>query len=218
MEITWQDLINAFKESVEGQNLDKFLQDEKLNFEIYPPKDQIYRALDLIPFEDVKVVILGQDPYHGQGQANGLAFSVNPDIQLPPSLRNIYTELSSDLGLKCPNHGDLTPWAKQGVLLLNTVLTVRKGEAHSHANQGWEILTNHLIQTLSREKQHLVFILWGKPAQTKRKLIDETKHLIISSPHPSPLSAYRGFFGSQPFSKVNHYLSQHNIQTINWQL
>ena len=215
---TWNHILKAFQATDRGQELNGYLKQELKENEIYPPDDQWYRALELTPFDQVKVVILGQDPYHGFGQANGLAFSVHRDIPLPPSLRNIYKELENDIQVPTAKHGDLSQWAKQGVLLLNTVLTVRKGEAHSHAKHGWEDLTDLLIQTLSQEREGLVFILWGKHAQNKRQLIDATKHHIIESAHPSPLSAYRGFFGSKPFSKVNNFLEKNKQPIIDWQI
>lgn len=198
--------------------LEKFLQEEQDKRVIYPIKKNIYNALNICPFENIKVVILGQDPYHGEGQSHGLAFSVQDGIAFPPSLRNIFQEYCSDLRYDTPSSGNLTKWAEEGVLLLNTALTVRAGEANSHKNKGWEIFTDRLIKMISDEKEHIVFILWGKPAQSKAKLIDENKHLVLSAPHPSPLSSYRGFFGSKPFSKVNSYLNKHNIGEIDWKL
>jgi len=186
--------------------------------DIYPPKEEVFRALQLTPFEKTKVVILGQDPYHGEGEANGLAFSVNNCIKLPPSLRNIFKELQSDLGYIPPTSGDLTAWAKQGVLLLNSVLTVKKDSPASHRDLGWQQYTDSVISELSSKKENLVFILWGKYAQEKIKLIDEGKHMVIQSPHPSPFSANRGFFGSRPFSKTNAYLKSKGISEIDWRL
>ena len=184
----------------------------------YPPKKDIYKALELTPIDTVKVVILGQDPYHGEGEANGLAFSVNKGIKLPPSLKNIYKELNDDLGIEIPNHGDLTKWAKQGVLLLNSVLTVQKDKPGSHRNMGWEEYTDGIIERISKEKKNVVFILWGKYAESKKELIDESKHLILISPHPSPFSARKGFFKSKPFSKCNTYLKKNNITPIDWRI
>ena len=169
----------------------------------------IFAAFENTPFDNVKVVILGQDPYHGAGQAHGLSFSVQDGIQHPPSLQNIFKELKEDMGCATPSSGNLTQWAKQGVFLLNTVLTVRASEANSHRSQGWEQFTDTVIKTLSEKKEHLVFILWGSPAGAKASLIDGKKHLILKAPHPSPLSSYRVFFGSKPFSKSNAYLTQH---------
>lgn len=180
--------------------------------------DNIFTAFNLTPFEKIKVVILGQDPYHGKGQAQGLAFSVPEGMLLPPSLRNILLEYHDDLGYVMPSRGDLSKWAEEGVFLLNTVLTVRAGEAHSHKGRGWETFTDAVIRLISDKKENVVFILWGKPAQDKSKLIDESKHLILKAPHPSPLSSYRGFFGSKPFTKTNTYLIEHGIKEIDWKL
>ena len=184
--------------------------------QVYPRREDVYKALELSPINTVKVVILGQDPYHGTGQANGLAFSVNKGIKLPPSLKNIYKELEDDLGIEIPKHGDLTGWAKQGVLLLNSVLTVKKDNPGSHRALGWEKYTDSIISHISNEKENIVFLLWGKYAEKKRELIDEKKHLVILSPHPSPFSARKGFFGSKPFSKTNTYLREHSISEIDW--
>ncbi len=201
------------------QNLKRFLIQEKNNRKIiYPKGSEYFRALDLTAFEKVKVVILGQDPYHGPQQAHGLSFSVLPNVRIPPSLANIYKELHADLGISPPNHGFLEYWAKQGVLLLNSVLTVESHRAGSHQNKGWEIFTDTIIHRLNQELNHLVFILWGSYAQKKGAFIDPNKHLIIKSVHPSPLSAHRGFFGSRPFSKANAYLQQHNKKMIDWRL
>lgn len=196
----------------------KILDSVDFDLTIYPPKELIFRALELTPFENIKVVILGQDPYHGEGEANGLAFSVNKGVELPPSLRNIYEELKSDMGIKIPNHGDLTSWAKQGVLLLNSVLTVEKDKPASHRNIGWEEYTDSIIKKISDKKENIVFILWGKYAQSKKAFIDERKHLVISSPHPSPFSANKGFFGSKPFSKTNTYLKSKGKKEIDWRI
>ncbi len=185
---------------------------------VFPPRKEIFRAFSLTPLKKVKVVIIGQDPYHGEGEANGLAFSVNKGIKLPPSLRNIYKELEDDLGIKAPTHGDLSAWAKQGVLLLNSILTVRENTPGSHRKIGWEEYTDSVIQEISNSKKHIVFILWGKYAQKKKELIDSDKHLIIESPHPSPFSARKGFFGSKPFSRTNKYLRENNISEIDWQI
>lgn len=201
------------------QELDVFLSsEEKKGKTIYPARENIFAALNVTAFENVKVVILGQDPYHGPGQAHGLSFSVPRGVKLPPSLQNIYKELSSDLSIPQPQHGNLLSWAKQGVLLLNTTLTVEAGLAGSHHGHGWELFTDKIIQTLSEKKEHLVFILWGSPAQKKAQSVDEKKHLLLKSVHPSPLSSYRGFFGSKPFSKTNHYLASHGITPIDWQI
>ena len=183
---------------------------------IYPPKDYIFNALKLTNYENTKVVIVGQDPYHGENQAHGLSFSVQKGIKLPPSLQNIYKELESDLGIKPRLDGDLTGWAKQGVLLLNAVLTVEKDKAGSHRNWGWELLTDYIIKVLNKKDSPIVFILWGNFAKEKAKLITNPKHFIIISPHPSPFSAYSGFFGSKPFSKTNNYLAKNNLTPIDW--
>ncbi len=201
------------------KHLKQFLLHEKQAGKvIYPPGKCIFNAFALTPWDNVKVVVLGQDPYHGPHQAHGLAFSVQDGIQLPPSLQNIFKELRSDVGFTIPKSGNLTAWAQQGVLLLNTALTVRAGEAHSHRDKGWEIFTDTVIKKLSEQKEHLVFVLWGSPAQKKRELIDGRKHLILTAPHPSPLSSHRGFFGCKHFSKINDYLTQHQKQAIDWQL
>lgn len=196
--------------------LKEFLVQEKQKYTIYPKGSHIFAAFDNTPFDKVKVVILGQDPYHGASQAHGLAFSVNEGIPHPPSLQNIFKELRDDIGCDIPVSGNLSSWAKEGVFLLNTVLSVRASEANSHKNRGWEIFTDSVIRLLSSKKQNLVFILWGSPAGAKSSLIDDSRHLILKSPHPSPLSSYRGFFGSKPFSKTNTYLISHNIEPINW--
>lgn len=198
--------------------LKKFLVEEKKNFRIYPPGSDIFAAFNYTPFDNVRVVILGQDPYHGPGQANGLCFSVKTGIRKPPSLQNIFKELNNDLGYDIPVNGNLENWAKQGVLLLNATLTVRASQAGSHQNKGWEEFTNKAIQKLSENKDNLVFILWGKFAQAKEQLIDLTKHHIIKSAHPSPFSAYNGFFGSKPFSRTNQYLKDHGFDPIDWSI
>lgn len=189
---------------------------EHQTHQIFPNKDTIFNAFNMTPFDSIKVVILGQDPYHDKNQANGLAFSVSKGVKIPPSLANIYKELVSDIDCATPVSGDLSPWAKQGVLLLNTVLTVQAHKANSHRKKGWEGFTSSVISKISDKKTGCVFILWGKPAQSKKKLIDETKHLVIESPHPSPLSCYRGFWGSKPFSKTNTYLQLNGSKPIDW--
>lgn len=214
----WQDLLGEEFQKEYYQNLRKFLIVEYRTKTIYPNMYNIFNALKLTPYKDVKVVILGQDPYHGENQAHGLAFSVNKDIKIPPSLLNIYKELNSDLGCYIPNNGFLESWAKQGVLLLNTVLTVRAHEANSHKNIGWEIFTDRIISLLNEKDEPIVFILWGNPSILKSKLITNKKHYIIKSPHPSPLSAFRGFFGSKPFSKANDFLTSINKTPIDWQI
>lgn len=183
---------------------------------IYPPKDYIFNALKLTSYKDTKVVIVGQDPYHDEHQAHGLSFSVQKGVKVPPSLQNIYKELYDDLGVPIRNDGDLTGWAKQGVLLLNAVLTVEKDKAASHRNWGWELLTDYIIKVLNMKEEPVVFILWGNFAKEKAKLITNPHHYIITSPHPSPFSAYSGFFGSKPFSKTNDYLVKNNLKSIDW--
>lgn len=185
---------------------------------IYPPADDLFNAFHFTPLEQVKVVILGQDPYHEEGQAHGLCFSVKPGVDIPPSLVNIYKELEADLGCYIPNNGYLEKWARQGVLMLNTVLTVRAHQAHSHKNIGWEEFTDAAIRVLAQEDRPMVFVLWGKPAQAKKAMISNPKHLVLEAPHPSPLSAYRGFFGSKPFSSVNRYLKENGLNPIDWQI
>lgn len=193
-----------------------YIRREYSTYTIFPPASKIFAAFDLCPFSKVKVVIIGQDPYHGDGQANGLAFSVAPNVDIPPSLVNIFKEIHDDTGSTIPNNGDLTRWATQGVLLLNNSLTVRAHSPASHSNLGWELVTDAAIKALSDQRENLVFILWGSHAQRKRPLIDSSKHLILTAPHPSPLSAYRGFFGCKHFSKTNDYLKQHNTTPILW--
>lgn len=215
---SWQDLLAREFEADYYQELRGFLKQEYAHSKVYPDMYHIFEALELTPFEKVKVVILGQDPYHGVGQAHGLSFSVQPGVKIPPSLVNIYKELDSDLGIKPVNHGYLESWAKQGVLLLNTVLTVREGEAYSHRGKGWERLTDAIIYKLNEREAPVIFILWGKPAQEKERMIDTSKHVILKAPHPSPLSAHRGFFGSRPFSKANDVLLALGETPIDWQL
>lgn len=185
---------------------------------IFPPAEDIFNAFHLTPFHQVKVVILGQDPYHNYGQAHGLCFSVRKGVEIPPSLVNIYQELHDDLGCTIPDHGCLTKWAEQGVLMLNTVLTVRAHQAHSHRDIGWEEFTDAVIRALNKEDRPIVFILWGAPAQRKASMLDNPNHLILKSPHPSPLSAFRGFFGSRPFSKTNAFLKERGETEIDWQI
>lgn len=195
-----------------------FLKQQKAEGKtIFPPGPQIFAAFDYTAFEDTRVVIIGQDPYHGQGQAHGLCFSVNKGVHVPPSLQNMYKELKTDVeGFEIPNHGDLSHWAKQGVLMLNATLTVEKDKAGSHQGKGWEVFTDAVIKAISTQKEHVVFILWGKFAQSKAQLIDASKHLILMAAHPSPFSAYNGFFGCKHFSKTNDYLKQHHLPIVNW--
>lgn len=211
----WQEIFHNIKKEHDFSEMESFLEEEYQNKTIYPDRENIYQAFDLTPLDRVKVVILGQDPYHGPNQAHGLAFSVQPDAKFPPSLRNIYKELEEDIGCKRETP-HLQDWANEGVLLLNTVLTVEAHKAHSHKDIGWEIFTDEIIKSVSRELDDVVFVLWGKPAQSKIKLIDTERHHIIQSVHPSPLSAYRGFFGSKPFSKTNEYLTSNGKDSIKW--
>lgn len=201
-------------------NLKSFLKAEKdAGVNIYPKNADIFNALNTTPFDKVKMVILGQDPYHGAGQAHGLSFSVQRGVAVPPSLKNIYKELESDIeGFKAPNHGHLTHWAEQGVLLLNATLTVRASTPGSHQNRGWEIFTDEIIKAISQKLEHVVFLLWGKYAQQKATLIDQKKHYVLTSAHPSPFSAHTGFLGSRPFSKTNQLLIQNNLKPIDWNL
>ena len=196
----------------------QFVKEEYSTTQVFPPADDIFNAFHLTPLSQVKVVIIGQDPYHNVGQAHGLCFSVKPDVDIPPSLVNIYQELHSDLGCRIPNNGYLVKWAKQGVLMLNTVLTVRAHMANSHHGKGWEEFTDAAIRALNKQDRPIVFILWGRPAQMKESMLNNPKHLILKAPHPSPLSAYRGFFGSKPFSKTNQFLESHGIAPIDWQI
>ena len=216
---SWKKLLNEEFGSAYFASLKTFLIAEKNSGKtIYPPGKQIFAAFDATPFDKVKVVILGQDPYHGPGQANGLCFSVNRGVKPPPSLVNIFKELQADLNIPIPTHGDLSAWAQQGILLLNATLTVRAHEAGSHQNKGWEIFTDKTIQAISKNKTNVVFILWGRYAQSKLTLIDESKHHVIASAHPSPLSAHNGFLGSKPFSKTNAYLISKGIAPIDFSL
>ena len=210
-----QKLTNEFKQ-VYFQQLKEFLFSEKKNHTIYPPENQIFAAFNHTPFSDVKVVIIGQDPYHGEGQANGFCFSVADGIKKPPSLVNIFKEINQDLGLNIPESGNLEHWAQQGVLLLNATLTVRAKNAGSHQKQGWERFTDSCIRNLSKERENLIFLLWGRFAQNKAAFIDSSKHHILTAPHPSPFSAYSGFFGCGHFSKTNELLQQMNKTTIQW--
>lgn len=196
----------------------KTVMQEYSSRQIFPPANDIFNAFELTPLSEVKVVILGQDPYHGDGQAHGLCFSVKPDVEIPPSLVNIYQELHDDLGCYIPNNGYLMKWAKQGVLLLNTVLTVRAHQANSHRNIGWEEFTDAAIRVLDEQDRPIVFLLWGRPAQMKKAMLHNRRHLILEAPHPSPLSAYRGFFGCKHFSKANAFLQENGLAPIDWQI
>lgn len=217
VEPSWKQRLQGEFNAPYFEALSAFVKDEYKNATIYPHPKNMFRAFELAPFDEVKVVILGQDPYHGIGQANGLCFAVNDGVTLPPSLRNIFQEIESDLGKPVENRsGDLSRWARQGVLLLNATLTVRASSAGSHQGKGWEQFTDAAIRALSEEREGLVFILWGNYARTKGAFIDRAKHYVIESPHPSPFSAYNGFFGSKPFSKANDYLEKKGKQPIDW--
>lgn len=217
LENSWAQILRAELESEYFSQLEHFIEQEREKKEIYPEQNLVFSAFAKTPFENTKVVLLGQDPYHNLGQAMGLSFSVPRHNKIPPSLGNIYRELESDLGISPADHGDLSSWAKQGVLLLNTVLTVEKNKAASHQKKGWEKFTSAVIQTLSDTKENLVFLLWGASAQKAAKLIDQDKHLVLSAAHPSPL-ARGAFFGSQPFSQTNTYLRKQGKEPINWEL
>lgn len=216
---SWQSLLAGEKEQPYFKKILQFLEKEKADGKIvYPPQKDIFNSIKLTPFSEVKVVIIGQDPYHGANQAHGLAFSVQPGIAVPPSLQNIFLELKNDLGCTTPKNGCLEAWAKQGVLLLNTVLTVEAGKPQSHAKIGWEQFTNKVIESLNEHPQGIVFLLWGSPAQQKSQIINPFKHRILTAPHPSPLSAHRGFLGCKHFSKANVLLKEMGRAEINWQL
>jgi uracil-DNA glycosylase len=214
----WKHSLAEVLSTDSANDLALFVAREREEFTVYPPHDEVFSALSYFSPTDTSVVILGQDPYHEQGQAHGLSFSVQPNITIPPSLRNIFIERENDIGLKPPTHGTLTPWAQQGVLLLNTSLTVREGSAGSHAKKGWEEITDHIIRTVNNNSERCVFILWGAHAQAKKRLITQGHHAILEAPHPSPLSAYRGFFGSAPFSRTNALLQEAGRQPIDWSL
>lgn len=217
MEESWKEVLRDEFEKSYFEELTSFVREEYANGVVYPNPKNIFNAFQRTPFSEVKVVILGQDPYHGAGQAHGLSFSVTAGVRNPPSLQNIFKEVESDIGIT-PNkeNGDLTRWATQGVLLLNSTLTVRSGTPGSHQGKGWEQFTDAVIGALSDKREHLVFILWGNYAKSKGAHIDRTKHLVIESPHPSPFSAHSGFFGSKPFSKANEYLTEHETEAIHW--
>lgn len=217
-ENSWQELLEDELNKVYYQNLRKFLINEYRTQTIYPEMDNIYNALHYTDYDDVKVLLLGQDPYHGPNQAHGFAFSVKEGVRIPPSLLNMYKELETDLGYKIPNHGNLKKWADEGVLLLNTALTVRQGQANSHSGKGWEILTDHIIKLVNKREDPVVFILWGSNARSKKQFIDREKHMIIEAVHPSPLSAYRGFFGSKPYSRTNNFLKSVGKEPIDWKI
>jgi uracil-DNA glycosylase len=216
IENSWKEVLSREFEKEYFTKLVEFVKEEYKGKKIFPPANRIFSAFEFTPFNNVRVVILGQDPYHGEKQANGLSFSVNEGVRLPPSLQNIFKELKSDIGIDSISNGDLSRWAKQGVLLLNSTLTVQSGTPGSHQGVGWEQFTDEVISHLNSKRSNIVFILWGNYAKNKGKLIDTTKHFIISSPHPSPFSAHSGFFGSKPFSRTNEYLKSKNIHPILW--
>lgn len=213
---SWKEVLNSEFKKPYFENLKNFVKAEYASGTVYPPGKLIFNALDHTPFDRVKVVILGQDPYHGPGQANGLCFSVNPNTSIPPSLKNIFKEINNDIGVPVPESGDLTRWADQGVLLLNATLTVRAHSPGSHQSKGWEEFTDEVIRQLSEKREGLVFMLWGSYAKKKGSVIDRTKHLVLTAPHPSPLSAHRGFFGCSHFSRTNSYLEKSGKKAINW--
>ena len=219
LDASWRARVGDYLERAQMLELSDFLRGElKRGKAIYPPPKRIFAALDATPFDAVKVVILGQDPYHGPGQAHGLCFSVLPGVEIPPSLVNIFAEIQRDLGIPRPDHGCLLPWARQGVLLLNAVLTVERGRAGSHQGKGWEGFTDAVVDHLNHEREGLVFLLWGSYAQAKGKLIDTRRHRVLKAPHPSPLSAYRGFIGCGHFSSANNWLREHGQTEIDWRL
>jgi len=218
-------IINDWLEAVGNEfhekyyiDLYKFVKTEYNSYVVYPKAEDIFNAFHFTPLEEVKVVIIGQDPYHNEEQAHGLCFSVKPEVDIPPSLINIYKELQDDIGCAIPNNGYLEKWAKQGILMLNTVLTVRAHQANSHQGMGWERFTDAVIRAVNEQDRPIVFILWGKPAQAKKKMLNNPKHIILEAPHPSPLSSYRGFFGSKPFSKTNCFLKENGIEPIDWKI
>jgi len=218
METTWRPVLLSETEKPYWKPLQQFVRDERKKFTVFPPDKEVFAALHLTPYEKVSVLILGQDPYHDDGQAHGLCFSVRPEVAIPPSLQNIYKELRDDLGCQIPNNGCLTPWAEQGVLLLNAVLTVRAHQANSHQGKGWENFTDAIIRAVNDKPDRVVFVLWGAYARKKAPLIDTSRHIIIQSAHPSPLSASNGFFGSRPFSKINAALHAAGKPEIDWQI
>ncbi len=218
METTWRPVLIAETEKPYWKPLQQFVKDERRKYQVFPPDKEVFAALHLTPYEKVGVLILGQDPYHEVGQAHGLCFSVRSDVAIPPSLQNIYQELHDDLGCRIPNNGCLTPWAEQGVLLLNAVLTVRAHQANSHQGKGWETFTDAIIRAVNDKPDRVVFVLWGAYARKKAPLINTTRHVIIQSAHPSPLSAANGFFGSRPFSQINAALRAAGKPEIDWQI
>ena len=218
MQTDWNPILRQEFKKPYWIELQNYILDQRASHMVFPAHPDVFRAFHLTSFANLKVVILGQDPYHGVGQANGLCFSVSPGVSFPPSLQNIFKELEDDLGISKPQSGDLAAWAEQGILLLNTTLTVRQGAPASHQGKGWETFTDEVIRCISQKKEKIVFVLWGASARRKKSLIDVTKHTCIESVHPSPLSAYRGFFGSKPFSRINQLLRQQGITEIDWSL
>jgi uracil-DNA glycosylase len=214
----WNPVLRAEFAKPYWAELQQFVASERARTAVYPPKDQVFAALHLTPYQDVKVLILGQDPYHGAGQAHGLCFSVQPGVPAPPSLVNIFKELHDDLGIDVPSHGNLEAWARQGVLLLNATLTVRAGNAASHQGKGWETFTDEVIRAVNAKPERVVFILWGASARKKKALVDTSRHVIIESPHPSPLSAHNGFFGTKPFSRANAALIEAGRDPVDWRI
>lgn len=216
--MNWKAFIEEEKEFLYFSNLLEYIKKEREGKTVFPSEENVFKAFELTPFENVKCVIVGQDPYYNKDQANGLAFSVNKGVKLPPSLINIYKEANEDVGIDIPSHGDLTSWAKEGVFLLNTILTVEEGKPLSYKNKGWEKFTLKVLKELNKDDNPKVFILWGKEAINLKKILTNKNHLILEAPHPSPLSSYRGFFGSKPFSKTNEFLKQNNREIINWNI
>ncbi len=214
----WNPILRSEFDKPYWDELQQFVHAERCKYPVYPPRDEVFAALHFTPYADVKVLIVGQDPYHGPGQAHGLCFSVRPGVPPPPSLMNIFTELESDLGIPKPDHGSLVRWAEQGVLLLNTTMTVRGGKAGSHQKKGWETFTDEVIKAVSAKDEMVAFVLWGSAARRKRELIDTKRHFVVESAHPSPLAAHRGFFGSRPFSRINEALVAAGREPVDWSL
>ena len=218
MKTDWNPLLKQEFEKPYWKELQRYVFEERMHSKVFPVHDEVFTAFQLTPYRDIKILILGQDPYHGEGQAHGLSFSVQRGVSIPPSLRNIYKELNSDLGIEIPTHGNLEPWALQGVLLLNATLTVRAHEPGSHQGKGWETFTDQVIRKINEKEEKIIFLLWGAFARRKGMLIDQERHHIIESAHPSPLSAHRGFFGSRPFSEANRVLKNSGRGSVNWAL
>ena len=214
----WNPILRGEFDQAYWKHLQDFVAQERRSYTVYPPEPQVFAALHLTPYADTRVLILGQDPYHGRGQAHGLCFSVRHGVGIPPSLANIHAELHADLGIEPPAHGNLEPWAHQGVLLLNATLTVRAGQAGSHQGKGWETFTDQVIRAVNGKSERVVFVLWGSSARRKKELIDTTRHVVVASAHPSPLSARNGFFGSRPFSRTNAALEEAGVEPVDWRL